>query len=231
MRKKTTVRDLVIIVGGLAIAALLYTFASAYLVMSPVPGAEVPPAGEISLRGMITCLPHKDAKGPQTLECAFGFLDEQGLYYGLRDSNPQYKNVSGVAMNTPVTIEGYFTPQNDTRYQSIGVIDVQSIMEEGAERRAGISGVFVCLPYQESVEDEGVCQIGIQTDDGSHYVIDLGPLSQTMPRPQVGDHFSANGMYIPLEIISNDQWRKYDIQGIFSVTSIVESSSVPEVPE
>ncbi len=86
-----------------------------------------PPAGQITIQGVMVCLPHRNTSGPQTLECAFGLKDREGLYYGLRDSDPTYKNISGVPMNTPVEIKGVFTPQEDTKYQSIGTIEIESI--------------------------------------------------------------------------------------------------------
>ena len=79
-------------------------------------------------QGKIVCLPHKDQSGPQTLECAFGLLDTQGKYYALRDTDPENKNVSGVSMDKVVEVKGKFIPQDDTKYQSIGVIEVESIM-------------------------------------------------------------------------------------------------------
>jgi hypothetical protein len=91
--------------------------------------ANLPPpaAGEILIDGKIVCLPHIDTTGPQTTECAIGLQDVTGKYYGLRDSDPGYKNISGVASNTNVEIEGVFEPSNDKKYQSIGTIEVRSI--------------------------------------------------------------------------------------------------------
>ncbi len=49
-----------------------------------------PPAGDITAQGMITCLPHRDTSGPQTLECAYGLEDIEGRYYALRDIRLNY---------------------------------------------------------------------------------------------------------------------------------------------
>jgi hypothetical protein len=213
-------RDVLIVVGGIIVAGLLYTFSSAYLSVPGKPGAEIPPPGPISISGMVTCLPHKETRGPQTLECAFGFQDTQGLYYGLRDSDPGYATVGGAPMNTPVRIEGIFTPQTDTRYQSVGIIDVFSIVEDIGPRHSGISGTYACLPFKESGSEEGECLLGARTDDGKYYVLDFGPLSQSMPNPVEGERIEAGGVYIGLEMISNDTWDLYAIDGIFSVSSL-----------
>jgi hypothetical protein len=86
-----------------------------------------PTPGRVSLKGQMVCLPHKNTSGLQTLECAFGLLGDDGKYYGLRDTDPQYKNVSGLPMNQEVVVNGQFIPKEDQVYQSIGIIEVDSV--------------------------------------------------------------------------------------------------------
>lgn len=88
-----------------------------------------PAVGPTKIQGQIVCLPHRDTSGPQTLECAFGLKDDEGRYFALRDSDPTYKNISGVGTNVRVEVEGNFTPQEDSKYQSIGIIEVLSVTE------------------------------------------------------------------------------------------------------
>lgn len=80
----------------------------------------------ISVSGEMVCLPHQDQTGPQTLECAFGLLAQDGHYYGLRDSSSDYSNLMGSG-GSQVTVTGTFYPQTDTKYQSVGVIEVESV--------------------------------------------------------------------------------------------------------
>jgi hypothetical protein len=84
---------------------------------------------EITVRGRIICLLHKDTSGPQTTECALGFEDERGNKYGLSDSDSGYKNLSGVSQGKLVTLEGSFRPQKDSKYDSLGVIEVIRIVD------------------------------------------------------------------------------------------------------
>lgn len=101
---------------------------------SPSESLILPLAGNISVRGMMVCLPHKNTDGPQTLECAFGLKDVMGRNYGLRDTDPTYKNISGVPMNTSVIVTGRFIPQEDSLYQSIGTIEVNNIAVAASSR-------------------------------------------------------------------------------------------------
>ncbi len=84
--------------------------------------------GDITVRGQVVCLPHRDTTGPQTLECALGLQADDGRYFGLREADgnivPQVINAQ---MNTPVEVAGKFTSFLDTKYQSVGVIDVESL--------------------------------------------------------------------------------------------------------
>lgn len=97
----------------------------------------IPSAGLITIEGTIVCLPHKDTSGPQTLECAFGLKDTKGQYFALKDSDPSYKNISSVPMNTDVSVEGTFTPEENKTYNSIGVITVTRIVVVSINRGIG----------------------------------------------------------------------------------------------
>ena len=82
---------------------------------------------EITITGEMVCLPHRNTSGPQTLECAFGLKSNGGKYYALRDSDPEYSNISSASMGEQVTVNGTFTSQNNSKYQDIGIILVDSI--------------------------------------------------------------------------------------------------------
>lgn len=87
--------------------------------------------------------------------------------------------------------------------------------------RANLAGEYVCLPDEadgaESAESD--CeQPGIKTESGEYYAVNFYLMSQTHTPLEVGQKFSANGAVTPAERLSNDEWRKYPVEGIFSVT-------------
>ena len=112
-------------------AILMVTAAAIVLVnrrsVSPPESVTPLPSGEIIVVGKMECLPHKDTDGPQTLECAFGLKDAEGRYFALRDSDPNYQNLSSAPMGVVVEVEGIFTPRDDSIYQDIGVVEVRRI--------------------------------------------------------------------------------------------------------
>ena len=48
---------------------------------TPTPGGSAPE--QVILEGTYGCLPHRDASGPQTLECALGLTADDGARYAL----------------------------------------------------------------------------------------------------------------------------------------------------
>ena len=84
--------------------------------------------------------------------------------------------------------------------------------------RASLEGEVVCLPHVGPGPHTMECAFGLKTDAGEHYALDFNLLSLEYEMPETGNRFSANGMVTPIEMLSSDHWRKYDVEGIFSVT-------------
>ncbi len=123
-RNKKVLSILVLIV---IIIGLILLFGTRKETPAPSNDLSLPPAGTVAIRGEMVCLPHIDTEGPQTMECAFGLRDGDGVYFALRDSDPEYRNISNMPTNKLVIVEGTFTPQRSGRYQSVGVIEVTKI--------------------------------------------------------------------------------------------------------
>ena len=92
--------------------------------------APIPPAGAITISGKVTCLPHRNQGGAQTMECAYGLLGEDGHYYALRDSDPTYTNIFMAPMDVPVEVKGSFTAEQDMNYKGVGTITVTSLLKK-----------------------------------------------------------------------------------------------------
>lgn len=83
--------------------------------------------------------------------------------------------------------------------------------------RGTLTGEVECLPHVDGVHTKE-CALGLRTDAGEHYALDLALMSQEHTPVETGDRFTANGVITPIEMLSSDHWRKYDVEGIFSVT-------------
>lgn len=97
-------------------------------------------------------------------------------------------------------------------------------------KRASFVGVYICLPLKDTnAVPTAECAIGMRTDEGTYYALDFGLMEQTVPMLTDGERFSASGVITPLSYLSTDQWQKYPIVGIFSVTDSFVRRDVPEV--
>ncbi len=111
------------------IGAAIYLQAKAVL----APSAPLAQQG-VTLEGTHVCLPHKDASGPQTLECALGIVTDDGTYYALDFGYlPQtpLNLVSGARMSA----RGVITPIEELSsdhwqsYPIEGIFSVQELVE------------------------------------------------------------------------------------------------------
>lgn len=183
--------------------------------------------GQITVKGKIVCLPHKNSKGPQTLECAYGLKDEKGVYYALSSGSADISDIGRYDTDREVLIAGNLNPQNDTKYQNIGVIEVENISYSDSPQRATLEGTVVCLPKRDTDGPVTMeCALGLLTEEGEYYALDFGLMSQQKPELDTGYSFKANGVIIPLETLSSDHWRIYQIKGIFSVTDSIKINKI-----
>jgi len=90
---------------------------------------------------------------------------------------------------------------------------------EVSRYRGTLSGEVVCLPHKDTTGPTTLeCAMGMKTEAGEYYVLDLALMSQQSLPLDNGDRFTANGVITPMELLSTDHWQKYDVVGIFSVT-------------
>lgn len=110
------------------------------------------------------------------------------------------------------------------------VADVDALLRElrpsvpsDTPQRVTLEGEYVCLPHKETSGPQTLeCAFGLKTDEGSFYALDLNLLSAIPPAFRAGERLRANGILTPIERLSTDQWRKYNVQGIFSITDSLE---------
>lgn len=89
--------------------------------------------------------------------------------------------------------------------------------------RGTLTGEHLCVPHKNTSGDQTFeCMFGLKTDTGEFYAVDFNMMAVKDINIQIGDRFSANGIITPIEMLSTDQWEKYSITGIFSVTDSVQ---------
>jgi hypothetical protein len=85
--------------------------------------------------------------------------------------------------------------------------------------QATLTGVETCLPHKDTSGPQTLeCALGIKTDSGEYYALDLNDAPEAQAIIAGGKRFVASGTITPVEMLSSNNWQKYDVEGILSVT-------------
>lgn len=91
-----------------------------------MPSSSISTSGQqISINGEIICSPHKNTAGPITSECAFGLKGDDGKNYALAD--PAMKYPISLAAGTKVQITGKLNESTESKYNTVGTIEIISL--------------------------------------------------------------------------------------------------------
>lgn len=91
-----------------------------------------------------------------------------------------------------------------------------------------LSGTYVCLPHLDTKGPQTEeCAFGFKTDDGVYYAVNFGQSGEAMSQFQSGAHIKAEGFTVIKEALSTNQWNKYNMRGIFTITKVIESTLNP----
>lgn len=98
---------------------------------------------------------------------------------------------------------------------------------DGATQNVTLSGTYECLPHRvTSGPQTDECAFGLKTDEGEHYAVNFGASASAMERFQAGEHITAEGFVVPRMALSDSQWAKYDMEGMFTITRLIEPAPV-----
>ena len=92
---------------------------------------------------------------------------------------------------------------------SVGVTNVPS--------NATLQGEYVCLPKKGDGPHTLECAFGLKADDGNYYSLSMNRGIPDIYNIPTGSRIKVTGLVVPIEMVSTDIWRSYDIRGIISV--------------
>ena len=86
-----------------------------------------------------------------------------------------------------------------------------------------LTGEYVCLPHRDQEGPQTLeCAFGLKTDANEYYSLDFNQMPKDFPDAKTGERISVTGTITPIELLSTDQWQKYAITGIVSVTDPIQ---------
>jgi hypothetical protein len=85
-----------------------------------------------------------------------------------------------------------------------------------------LSGTYVCLPHIDTTGPQTEeCSFGLQGDSGEYYAVNFGASAEAMQQFQSGANITAQGFFVPKEAMSTNEWAKYNMKGMFTITKIM----------
>ncbi len=129
----------------------------------------------------------------------------------------------GIVGAIAILIVGYIALNYGTPQREAAVLD-------STPYDATVSGTYGCLPHANSTGPQtDECAFGLHADTGEWYAVNFGASAQAAEQFRSGAHVKVQGNIVIKEALSSDHWQKYDMKGIFTVTSTLESSQ-PTTP-
>jgi hypothetical protein len=103
-----------------------------------------------------------------------------------------------------------------------------NIPVDSAPQHITLSGTYECLPHANPDGPQTMeCAFGLVSDSGDHYAVNFGASADAMQQFQAGSHITAEGDFVPKEALNSDQWNKYNMKGIFTVTKMIDATPTP----
>jgi hypothetical protein len=87
-----------------------------------------------------------------------------------------------------------------------------------------LDGEYTCLPHRGSGPHTMECAFGMKAANttDTYYALDTQFLNaDTLMKIETGTRIRVVGTLTPIEMLSSDRWKSYDIKGIMSATSLV----------
>jgi hypothetical protein len=92
-------------------------------------------------------------------------------------------------------------------------------------KNATITGIYGCLPHLDTSGPQTMeCAFGIKTDQGEYYAVNFGQSGEAMEQFKSGAHVTLEGFVVVKEALNTNQWQKYNMKGIFTVTKVLDSN-------
>jgi len=99
--------------------------------------------------------------------------------------------------------------------------EIQNV--QAPPKETTLMGFYTCLPHKGDGPHTMECAFGMRADSGNYYALDMSNVRPELINTSTDTRIIVSGTLVPIEQISSDRWRSYDIKGIVKVTSFKKS--------
>lgn len=113
-----------------------------------------------------------------------------------------------------IALLGYFA------YMQMSSDSITAAPIDPTPQEMTVTGTYTCLPHADTTGPQtDECAFGLKADDGTYYAVNFGQSADAMAQFRSGAHVTLDGFFVRKEALSTDHWDKYQMEGIFTVTS------------
>jgi hypothetical protein len=129
----------------------------------------------------------------------------------------KYKNIIAAVVIIIIAIVGYIAVQSSQK---------TAMPLDPTPQNVTLSGTYTCLPHLDTTGPQTEeCAFGLKTDEGDYYAVNFGASASAMDQFQSGAHITAEGFVVIKEALNSNQWEKYNMKGIFTVTRVIDQTT------
>lgn len=116
----------------------------------------------------------------------------------------------------------YIIPVKTETGQTYPIANIEKGDYAVIPKRITVEGIWECLPVKDPSQPHTMeCAFGIKEDKTGHnYAVNTQLMSSSFVDYPTGEHLRISGVMTPAEMLSTNQWQKFDMKGILNATTI-----------
>lgn len=97
------------------------------------------------------------------------------------------------------------------------------ILNDEIDGMATITGNFSCLPIKEGVEVSETCALGVRSNDGLYYALDISRIQDANSDLRAEDTIAVTGTLKQESEEPEPEWINYDVAGVILVNTLLRT--------
>ncbi len=147
----------------------------------------------------------------------------QGMAHYPADNQRRTKNILLVILAiVGLTLIGFSVFGEQTNVTNTPENPINPSAISTSTNRMTVTGIWECLPVKDlTIPQTMECAFGVEeSSSDKHYAVNTQLMSSGPVDYPTGARVKIDAVFTPVETLSSDVWKKYDIVGILSATTI-----------
>jgi predicted negative regulator of RcsB-dependent stress response len=97
------------------------------------------------------------------------------------------------------------------------------VVNDQVDRTSTVTGNFSCLPLKTGAEPIEDCELGVKSNDGTYYALDISRIQDANTDLKAEDTIAVTGFVLPASAVVGSQWERYAVSGIIKVNTLLRT--------